>query len=308
MREHKNLVLAAALWAGLVHGAGVLAAPAATVPAASSPVALVTAFYRDYFADEAAARKRYLDSGAFYSAGARKLLAENDFACRKVARGDDMCGYGAEADMFLDAQDRDPQLTLASSGFTARLAGANAVDVAFKVFPKDAGSQPTTMRYVLVREGGQWRVDDVLYPVKGAQAARNSMRQGILHEIGAISKAARDVADASGWVNIYVEEQQADRFARFVAFPVTVCVRQGACVPYAQDDARWPALVKSLHDIWFKAGAAKKGLPTIAAGKQGADAPKEDSVVRSGPFDYTFRRGAWWLSRVDMTRPPVAQQ
>ncbi|MDM5177428.1 hypothetical protein PO883_09520 [Massilia sp. DJPM01] len=301
MPRYKNRVLAAALCGALAHSAGVLAAPAASVPAASTPVALITAFYRDYFANEAAARKRYLDSGAFYSAGARKLLADNDFACRKVARGDDMCGYGADADMFLDAQDSDADLTLASSGFTARPVGANAVDVSFRVFPKAADSR-RTMRYVVVREGGQWRVDDVLRPVKGVYTARNSMRQGILSEIAAISKAALDVADASSWVNTYVEEQQADRFARFVAFPVTVCVKQDACVPYAQDDARLPALVKTLHDIYFKAGAAQKGLPAIAAGKQGAGAPKEDSVVRSGPFDYTFRHGAWWLSRIDPQR------
>ncbi|MFB9242803.1 hypothetical protein IV454_21000 [Massilia antarctica] len=307
MPAYKNLVLAAALCGGLAHSAGVLVAPAASVPAASTPVALITAFYRDYFANEAAAKKRYLDSGAFYSAGARKLLADNDFACRQVARGDDMCGYGADADMFLDAQDSDPELTLASSGFTAKAVGANAVDVSFKVFPKDPGSQRTTMRYLVVREGGQWRVDDVLHPVKGVYAAKNSMRQGILADIAAISKAALDVADASSWVNNYVEEQQADRFARFVGSPVTVCVRKDACVPYAKDDARLPALVKTLHDTYFKAGAAKKGLPAITAGKQGAGAPKEESVVHNGPFDYTFRHGRWWLSRIDAGRASAAR-
>ncbi len=294
MAARHGVMLMAVLGATLAPCAGAPAGQAKDV----TPAAFIGAFYRDYFADPAAARKRHVDGGAFYSTGLKKLMAANRAACAKTQRQGSKCGWNVDGDEFLNTQERDPALTLASSGFAARAAGAAAVDVNFRVFPKDPESQ-RVMRYVLVRENGQWRVDDVIDEEKGAYSPKNGLRRHIVDENRHANAGALDVADAALWVNAYVQSESAESFARFAAFPLTVCETRGGCVPYKENDARLPVLVKKLNLSYFDKGFAPPKVPRGAA--------REANVARSGPFDYTFKQGMWWLSRVDMRRLPVRQ-
>ncbi|NHZ87601.1 DUF3828 domain-containing protein [Massilia sp. CCM 8733] len=275
---------------------GAMLAPCAAAPAQDiAPAAFIGAFYRDYFADPAAARKRHVDSGLFYSSGLRRLMDANRAACAKTGRQDSKCGWNVDGDEFLHAQEFDPALTLASSGFTASAAGANAVDVRFRLFPNEPDTQ-RAMRYVLVRENGQWRVDDV----RDGENGKNSLRQLIAAESSYADASARDVAEAARWVNIYIQSESVEPFARFAAFPLTVCDTRAGCVPYQERDARLPLLVRTLYLSYFDKGVLPLPVPRGAA--------REGKVARSGPFDYTFRQGQWWLSRVDMRRAPVRQK
>lgn len=279
---------------------GATLAPCAAAPAHdTAPAAFIGAFYRDYFADPAAARKRHVDSGAFYSSSLLKLMAANRAACEKTRRQDSKCGWDVDGDEFLNTQERDPALTLASSGFVARAVGAAAVDVNFRVFPNEPDSQ-RAMRYLLVRENGQWRVDNVIDQVKGAYSPKNGLRRYIADENRQANASALDVAETALWVSGYVQSESAESFARFAAFPLTVCETRGGCVPYREKDARLPLLVRTLYLSYFDKGVLPLPVPRGAA--------REGKVARSGPFDYTFRQGQWWLSRVDMRRPPVRQK
>lgn len=285
------------------HGLMLMAVLGATAPGAQAkevaPAAFIGAFYRDYFADPAAARKRYVDSGAFYSSGLLKLMAANRAACDKTRRQDSKCGWDVDGDEFLHTQERDPALTLASSGFAAKAVGATAVDVNFRVFPNQPDSQ-RALRYLLVRENGQWRVDNVIDEEKGAYSSKNGLRRYIVDENRQANAGALDVAETALWVSGYVQSESAESFARFAAFPLTVCDARGGCVPYQEKDARLPLLVRTLYLSYFDKGVLPLPVPRGAA--------SEGKVARSGPFDYTFQQGQWWLSRVDMRRLPVRQK
>lgn len=301
MGERHGWMLAALLGGALAPCA---AAPAVRAPA-GMPAAFIGAFYRDYFADPAAARKRHVDSGAFYSSGLRARMAANRAACARTERQDSKCGWDVDGDEFLDTQESDPALTLASSGFAAKPAGVNAVDVRFRVFPGDPHYE-RALRYVLVRENGQWRVDDVIDEEKGAYSPRNGLRRRIADENRQANASALDLAETVRWVHGFIQSEAVESFARFTAFPLAVCETRGACLSYQRNDARLPALVRLLGLSYYDKGTVPPGVPARA--QRAGKAPREGSVMRSGPFDYTFQGGLWWLTRVDMRRPPVRQR
>lgn len=309
MTARHNVILAAVLGALLAPGVAAAALPAAppSPPAplqasASTPVDFIATFYRAYFADPAAARTRYVDSGSFYSRALVALMEANRAACAKTARESSKCGWNADGDEFLHAQERDPALTLASSGFVAIAAGAKLVDVRLRLFPDDPETT-RAIRYVLVREAGQWRVDDVIGGSTGAFPRRNSLRSMIAAESDYAIASARDLGEQVNWVNIFIENEAVDTFAGFAAFPLTVCDTQGACVPYQQKDARLPALVKTLNLVYFDKGSVRPGEP--ARTRRMHKAIHDGRTVRIAPFDYTFRDGQWWLTRIDLRLPPA---
>ncbi|RSZ59862.1 hypothetical protein HF313_14120 [Massilia atriviolacea] len=301
MGARQSWILAALLGAACAPGAAAPEAPSQ----ADTPLAFIGNFYRDYFADPAAARKRHVDSGGFYSPGLLKLMDANRAACLKVARQGSQCGWNADGDEFLHAQERDPALTLASSGFVAKAAGANTVDVRFLLFPGQADTQ-RAIRYRLLRHQGRWRVDDATGAAKGGYRRENSLRYAIAAETRYVNGSVLDAAEAATWVNLYVEGEMADAFARFAAFPLTVCQGGDGCTAYRENDARLPALVGTLKQRYFDKGVVRPVLPasTLVVPK----VPGEGSVVRNGPFDFTFRRGLWRLTQVDLRRAPVRQQ
>lgn len=310
MGARQRLMFAALLGAACAPGA---AAPAASIQD-GTPLAFIGSFYRDYFADPAAARKRHADGGGFYSPGLLKLMAANRAACAKVARQGSLCGWYADGDEFLHAHERDKALTLASSGFVARAAGARAVDVRFLLYPDQADTQ-RAMRYRLVRHDGQWRVDDVIDQDQdqdrrkekgGGYPAKNSLRHAIAAETRYVNADALDAAEAANWLNVFVDDDKVASFARFAVFPLAVCESEGGCLPYQENDARLPALVKTLKLRYFDKGAVRPTLP--ARTEEVPKTPREGSVVRNGPFEFSFRRGVWSLTRVDLRRPPVRQQ
>lgn len=300
MAARHSMIVAAVL--GAVLAPGVAAAAPPSQAQATTPVDFIATFYRAYFADPAAARKRYVDSGAFYSRALLALMEANRAACAKTARESSKCGWNADGDEFLHAQERDPALTLASSGFVARAAGAKLVDVRLRLFPDDPETT-RAIRYVLVREAGQWRVDDVIGGSTGAFPRRNSLRSMIAAESDYAIASARDLAEQVNWVNIFIENEAVDTFAGFAAFPLTVCDTQGACVPYQQKDARLPGLVKTLNLVYFDKGSVRPGVPDRT--KRMHKAIHDGSTVRIAPFDYTFRDGQWWLTRIDLRLPPA---
>jgi hypothetical protein len=299
-------IIAALLGAACAPGVAASAAPAASAasPRDGTPLAFIGSFYRDYFADPAAARKRHVEGGRFYSPGLLKLMAANRAACAKVARQGSQCGWNADGDEFLHAQERDRTLTLASSGFAARAAGARAVDVRFLLYPDQADTL-RAMRYRLVRHGGQWRVDDVIDQEQGGYPAKNSLRHAIAAETRYVNADTLDAGEAANWLNVFVDDENVASFARFAVFPLTVCASEGGCLPYRENDARLPALVKALKLRYFDKGVVRPTLP--ARSEEVPGTPREGSVVRNGPFEFSFRRGLWSLQRVDLRRAPVAQ-
>ena len=249
---------------------------------------LITDFYKDHLSRPETRQASQLPAGSFYSRELEALVDANSLLCDSLSRGDDICGYGADGDVFLQAQEVSPSLDFERSGFTASRSEDNIVDASFNVHPDMGESHARRIRYVLVKEPHGWRVDDVLFADGG------SMRRELQRENDQVKARARDLADAAGWVFNYLRNEGAlDRAARFIAFPVQVCDQYGACAALRRDDARLMQALDALAD-----GGVDLGLLP----KPGEVAAGDGKVVAVGAFDFTFQTKAWWVTKIDLGR------
>jgi hypothetical protein len=146
--------------------------PVHAAPSKSAP-ATIEGFYRKYLGT---AHKEKLSLP--FSKSFRALQKEDAAACNKFAKGD-ICGFGADGDVYLDAQDYDPKLTYAGAGFKATEADQGKVTATFNLFPSDktqGDANKRTIVFVMVKEKGAWAVDDIL--TRG-ESSRKQLRDEI---------------------------------------------------------------------------------------------------------------------------------
>ncbi len=133
----------------------------------STPKELITHFYEDYFADPQ-------DTPAPLSKGLTKLNQETLDLCQLKARGE-ICGWVANGDPFLDAQDYSDKLTVKSSQLKVEVQRDSKVRARFNIFPELAGrdQHQREITYKVIKENGAWVIDDVFYTNK--RSARGTL-------------------------------------------------------------------------------------------------------------------------------------
>lgn len=247
---------------------------------------LITDFYKDHLARPETRAASQVPAGVFYSKELEALVDANSQLCYSLSRGDDICGYGTDGDVFLDTQEVAPSLDFERAGFKASRVGENEIEASFNVHPDMGAAYERQVRYVLVRQDDGWRVDDILY------APGRSMRASLQQENAAILARARDLNDTAGWVFNYLgNADMLDRAVRFVAFPVQVCDQFGTCAAMKRDDPRLLQALDVLAD-------SRRGQ--LAPSAAGAVAASDGAVVTLGALDFSFRNRAWWVTRIDL--------
>jgi hypothetical protein len=88
---------------------------------------------------------------------------------------DEVCGFGADGDIYLDAQDFDDNLTPQKAGLQVRELKDGSIEARFKLFPVSAPQDLRIVRYRMVDEGGAWVVDDMIYA--DGRTARGMMQE-----------------------------------------------------------------------------------------------------------------------------------
>jgi hypothetical protein len=138
-----------------------------TVAAKSQSAAqVVENFYADYIGKFL--RKKNRPSLPF-SKAFQALIDKNSSVCKEKA-GTDICGYGAGGDIYFNAQEIDPHLTVKSSGLKVIEPIPGDVHVKLNVFPSSRGSKAGDisdyyyrhMIFKMIQEEGRWVVDDIL--------------------------------------------------------------------------------------------------------------------------------------------------
>lgn len=155
----------------------------------------LTNFYAGYLANPG--KRMPPPAGSFYSEELESLLATNHRLCAKLARDDEICGYDADGDIFLDTQEAAPDLDFNKAGFKAIRSGERTVDVSFNVFPGQGKNYDRQIRYVMKIEDDGWRVDDMQTGRNGTFAADSTMRLEIQHENAALLARSRNSLEAS---------------------------------------------------------------------------------------------------------------
>lgn len=145
-------------------------------------IAFITGYYKNYIDTREFRRNSADHAKAFYSKSVESLLALNKELCGLPSRNDEICGYEAGGDAVLDTQETDPDLTFEKTGFKAVRSGPNTIEVSFNVFPAHGSFYDRRIRYVLVRDPRNWRVNDVYFGYDGKFLAADSLRTRVSRE------------------------------------------------------------------------------------------------------------------------------
>jgi hypothetical protein len=193
---------------------------------------LITSFYKDHLARPESRQASQLPTGSFFSKELEALVDANLQLCDSLSRGDDICGYGADGDVFLDTQEVPPTLDFERAQFKVERAGeTRSTPASTSIRTWD---RPTSATFV-----SRWWTKTTAGGERYAVRARPLDAAGTTAENAAVLARARELADAAGWVFNYLgNEDMLDRAMRFIAFPVQVCDQYGVCTAMKRDDMR----------------------------------------------------------------------
>lgn len=271
--------------------------------AGQQQVAFLTNIYKVYLAARPESPRREPATGTFYSRATESAIANNYSLCERLSRSDGVCGYGADGDVFLQTQETSPDLNFQNARFVATKSGRNMVDVSFTTWPGQGVEADRTLRYVLAKESGGWRVVDVIPRSDGVFAAEESLRGQIAEENARLMTDAADLADTLGWIFVFLRQvDMADRVERFVAFPVEICERSGHCQSFPKGDAKLNEVVAQLRRTYYRGDEDvttdwTTHFPQTPHGKL-----VDGNVAKLDALDLTFRSDAWWITRIDLRR------
>jgi hypothetical protein len=190
MKKRVSLVIAIGVLSSLIGCSEstlppVVSKPAAappTVTTSASPAAIdtVRGFYESYLAAFAkgAATPDIAMSKAFTAD-----IQKNEQACK--GHNDEVCGWGSDANPYLNSQDTDTDLNFKNSGVRFTQAKPDIVQVDLNVAPSATGGVHTTILFKMVQENGQWVADDILYP---DGKSTYSTRKGLAEERAGLAK------------------------------------------------------------------------------------------------------------------------
>jgi hypothetical protein len=163
-RIHLGAALVLSASAALAQTAAAPAAAVApapvTAPAAFDARATIENFYRAYIPVANSEKKK---PEPRFSKAFRALLTKDTKACKRHSNGD-ICGWSADGDPYLDAQEVDPKLTFENSKIAITETAPGTIDVKLNIFPNEVPSTKENEREIIfsmVQENGEWKVDDV---------------------------------------------------------------------------------------------------------------------------------------------------
>lgn len=159
--------------AALLHGC-------AYVAKGDSPTEVITDFYRAYL-PWATTLKGKAPTVRF-SKDFQEVIKKNQDVCAKHAKGE-ICGWGGNGDVFLDAQDFEP-VSFEAAGTQVTEVAPGRVRARFNIFPKAQKASERYIRdvtFVMVHENGHWVVDDIYYDGKGSSSVRKLLQTEIIY-------------------------------------------------------------------------------------------------------------------------------
>jgi hypothetical protein len=142
----------------------------------NEPIDVVKDFYKKYIDYIHTEKKNSIKPRIQFSKQFQKALERNRDVCDNYATG--ICGWQADGDEYLDAQETDPNLTFANSGIAFRAIGKGLVEVRLNVYPSEKTNKNFYLReikYKMIIENGIWVVDDIIY--KGSGSSRKTIEK-----------------------------------------------------------------------------------------------------------------------------------
>lgn len=140
----------------------------AVVAEESSAKKVIGDFYKNYlnYLNAKVARKH--KPVLRYSQAFEQAIKNNHAICKKYSEG--VCGWAADGDEYLNAQDFDARLNYETSGFKITEVSKQQIQVEFNLFPFEKERQRYTRKilFKMLQEHRQWVVEDIVYEGEGS--------------------------------------------------------------------------------------------------------------------------------------------
>lgn len=149
---------------------------------AKTPREIVEEFYKAYVGERRPQERKKMSLS--FSSGFHRLARENSRLCQQKA-GTDVCGWESRGDIYFDAQEYDPNLSIKSSQLTVTEISPEKIHVRLNVYPTAKTNDPQfyqrEITFIMLKEVSHYVVDDMIYGDK-------SLRQRMSEEIEYLKK------------------------------------------------------------------------------------------------------------------------
>lgn len=122
--------------------------------------AVLTDFYHAYL--DASSQRTSTRPSLPFSRDLQARMNDNKAMCQALAEGD-VCGWNADSDPYLAAQDYDDDLNFKNSGFAVEALPNQVFRTSFNIAPSAANAGDTQIDYPMIVEDGRWVVDNIIY-------------------------------------------------------------------------------------------------------------------------------------------------
>ena len=261
----------------------------------SGDVEWIQRFYEGYLNASDTTRRSFAKSYHLFSQEIEALLQENERLCATLSRGDDICGYAADGDNYLDAQEWSPDINFKNSEFQSTHIKEGDVQVTFTLWPGNHAEYQRNKRFLLEKMDKGWAVKDMF---SGTQLERG-MRYTIEQENKGIRAAAADLYEAKSWVHTYLRSNIVDeRVVRFILFPLEIKAVTGETLTLLKaEDPHYKTAINTFRALIRKEPSERhdsKHAPLLG---------REKETRRIGRETYLFHAGTWWLTKIDLKVP-----
>lgn len=124
----------------------------------------VESFYRDYLNYNFRETPDVPPPTIKKSKSFEQAIEKHTDICRNYSTG--VCGFAADGDEYLNAQEIDPLLTYENAGIKFRELENNTIEVKLNVYPSEKEHTEyytRTIIFKMIKEDGSWVADDILY-------------------------------------------------------------------------------------------------------------------------------------------------
>lgn len=252
---------------------------------AQAQIKAVTAYYQRYL------NQNYENTWpSIFSKRLVNALESNISDCKKFVRNGNMCGYTANGDLLLNAQDYSPTLTFANSKFVATAKPHNQVIVNFVLFPGDEDEGSREINFTLSKEGNEWKIDDI----------ESSVYESIKSERDALIEMNAPLENAIADLQITLEYLSYEYLSPFMNDKTQICESKKCSTI---DNTKLSSIHKKLFDYYFKKTEDNSVEPLhkfVDIDASAKSTAKEQKRVTTGIFTWEFQDQIWMITKIDL--------
>ncbi len=229
---------------------------------------------------------------SIFSSHLIKALDDNINHCRKFIRNANICGYTADGDLLLNAQDYSEHLNFSNSKFLAISKPNNQLVVSFMLFPEegeeDEGNRE--INFTMAKENNQWKIDDI---ESSAYASMDSENAALIEYNQSLENALFDL-------QTIFEIAESHYFELFINNQTKICAEQ-SCKVINSDSVS--GVFQKIFDKYYRKttdDTVETIRPLFPQPLPKLSTPKEGDTTKVGIFSWIYKNNLWIITEINL--------